>query len=402
MKKRLTNVLSLGVKELRSVRADPVLVLLVLYTFTFAVYAVATGAKLEVEHAAVAIVDEDRSELSGRIKAAIFEPFFKPAREISASEIDQAMDLSRYTFVIEIPPKFESNLLAGRKPSVQINADATAMAQAGNGAVYLQNIVSQEVLTYAQRAEGISKLPINLVVRSKFNPNLASHWFTAVMQVINNITILSVILTGAALIREREHGTVEHLLVMPVTPIDIMLAKIWANAQCCCRIAVESADCRVVGVVHWRRLDLSVLGNGAWHLDRNLHDLDAAVRSPCDADPSRHEPAIGINHADGEHAAMAAERDAALAVDAFREFRPGDPLSRRGPLDRLAAVGGHGDHRVSLLCHLAQALPQGDRGGSVEVRRKLRSKVGFLHDLTFTPHVLPRRSPDESGISRPA
>jgi ABC-2 type transport system permease protein len=229
MKKRLTNVLSLGVKELRSVRADPVLVLLVLYTFTFAVYAVATGAKLEVEHAAVAIVDEDRSELSGRIKAAIFEPFFKPAREISASEIDQAMDLSRYTFVIEIPPKFESNLLAGRKPSVQINADATAMAQAGNGAVYLQNIVSQEVLTYAQRAEGISKLPINLVVRSKFNPNLASHWFTAVMQVINNITILSVILTGAALIREREHGTVEHLLVMPVTPIDIMLAKIWAN-----------------------------------------------------------------------------------------------------------------------------------------------------------------------------
>lgn len=229
MRKRLTNVLSLGVKELRSVRADPVLVLLVLYTFTFAVYAVATGAKLEVEHASVAIVDEDRSELSGRIKAAILEPFFKPAQEIGASEIDRAMDLNRYTFVIEVPPKFEADLLAGRKPSVQINVDATAMAQAGNGAVYLQNIVSQEVLSYAQRAEGTSKLPINLVVRSKFNPNLASHWFTAVMQVINNITILSVILTGAALIREREHGTVEHLLVMPVTPVDIMLAKIWAN-----------------------------------------------------------------------------------------------------------------------------------------------------------------------------
>jgi ABC-2 type transport system permease protein len=49
------------------------------------------------------------------------------------------------------------------------------------------------------------------------------------MQVINNITMLSVILCGAALIREREHGTIEHLLVMPVTPIDIMLSKIWAN-----------------------------------------------------------------------------------------------------------------------------------------------------------------------------
>jgi len=229
MRKRLTNVVSLGIKELRSVRADPVLVLLVLYTFTFAVYAVATGAKLEVEHASVAVVDEDHSELSGRIKAAILEPFFKPAQEISAAEIDRAMDLNRYTFVIEIPPKLEQNLLAGRKPSVQINVDATAMAQAGNGAVYLQNIIAQEVLSFAQRAEGTNKLPINLVVRSKFNPNLASQWFTAVMQVINNITILSVILTGAALIREREHGTVEHLLVMPVTPVDIMLAKIWAN-----------------------------------------------------------------------------------------------------------------------------------------------------------------------------
>ena len=49
------------------------------------------------------------------------------------------------------------------------------------------------------------------------------------MQIINNITMLSVILTGAALIREREHGTIEHLLAMPVTPNDVMLAKIWAN-----------------------------------------------------------------------------------------------------------------------------------------------------------------------------
>lgn len=229
MRKRLANVLSLGIKELRSIRADPILLLLILYTFSYAVYAVATGAKLEVEHASVAIVDEDRSELSRRIKAAILEPFFKPAQEIPPSDVDRGMDLNRFTFVVEIPPSFESDLLARRKPSVQINVDATAMAQAGNGAVYLQNIIGREVLSFAQRAEGTTRLPIDVVIRSKFNPNVHSHWFTAVMQVINNITILSVILTGAALIREREHGTVEHLLVMPVTPGDIMLAKIWAN-----------------------------------------------------------------------------------------------------------------------------------------------------------------------------
>ncbi len=229
MRRSLANVFRLGVKELRSLRADPVLMALIVYTFTFAVYSVATGAKLEVEHAAVAIVDEDRSELSRRIGGAIQEPFFRTPQYIPARDIDKAMDSGRYVFVIEMPPKLEADIKAGRTPSVQINVDATAMAQAGNGASYLQNIVAREILAFAQHSEAVSKLPINLVVRSKFNPNVKSEWFTAVMQVINNITILSAILTGAALIREREQGTVEHLLVMPVTPADVMLAKIWAN-----------------------------------------------------------------------------------------------------------------------------------------------------------------------------
>ncbi|RTL87266.1 MAG: ABC transporter permease [Hyphomicrobiales bacterium] len=229
MNRSLSNIFRLGVKELRGLRADPVLVPLIAYMFTFAVYSVATGAKFEVEHAAVAIVDEDRSDLSRRIRDAVQEPYFKIPEEIPASEIDRAMDLARFVFVIEIPPKLESDVGASKMPSVQINVDATAMTQAGNGAIYLQNIISREALNFAQRAEGGNGLPINLVIRSRFNPNLKSEWFVSVMQVINNITILSVVLTGAALIREREQGTIEHLLVMPVTPLDVMLSKIWAN-----------------------------------------------------------------------------------------------------------------------------------------------------------------------------
>jgi ABC-2 type transport system permease protein len=229
MSRHIANVFRLGIKELRSLRADLVLILLILYAFTFAIYSVATGAKFEVEHAAVGIVDEDQSDLSRGIRAAIIEPYFRPPVEVAASQIDQVMDQGRFVFVVEIPPKFESDLLAGENPSIQINIDATAMTQAGNGAVYLQNIISRAVLSFSQRMEGVSQLPINLVVRAKFNPNFKSEWFTAVMQVINNITILAVILTGAALIREREQGTIEHLLVMPVTPAEIMLSKIWAN-----------------------------------------------------------------------------------------------------------------------------------------------------------------------------
>lgn len=71
-------------------------------------------------------------------------------------------------------------------------------------------------------------LPVELAVRMRFNPNLEQERFGAVMAIINNITMLAIVLTGSALIREREHGTIEHLLVMPVTPFEIMLAKIWS------------------------------------------------------------------------------------------------------------------------------------------------------------------------------
>jgi len=241
------NIYRLGVKELRSLRADPVLLALVVYMLTFAVYSVATGMKLEVEHAAVAIVDEDRSELSRRIRAAIQEPYFRAPQALAASQIDQAMDRGRFVFVIEIPPKLEADIRADKTPSIQIDADATAMTQAGNGAIYLRNIILREALGFAQRAEGLRGLPIDFVIRAKFNPNLKSEWFTSVMQVINNITILSVILTGAALIREREQGTIEHLLVMPVTPADVMLAKIWANGL----VIVVTALLSLWLVVQW-------------------------------------------------------------------------------------------------------------------------------------------------------
>jgi ABC-2 type transport system permease protein len=252
----LGTVFRLGVKELRSLRADLALTLLIVYTFTFAVYTVATGQKFEVDQAAVAVVDDDRSELSRDIRFALLPPYFKPAEEIAGNAVDRAMDDGRFMFVIEIPPKFEADVLAGKRPSILVNVDATAMSQAGNGAGYIQNIVSQQVLAYTRRTEGAVATPIDLVVRARFNPNLQSAWFTAVMQVINNVTMLSVILAGAALIREREHGTIEHLLVMPVTPTEIMLAKIWSNG-----LVIVAASVLSLAIVVQKLLGVSIAGS---------------------------------------------------------------------------------------------------------------------------------------------
>lgn len=225
----LRNVFRLGVKELYSLRSDLVMVVLIFYTFTYAIYTPAQHAQTELRNAAVAVVDEDRSQLSSRIRDGLLPPYFQQPVTLSARDIDAVMDAGRYTFVIDIPPDFEADLLAGRNTALQVNVDATAMTQAGHGASYIQNVVNREVGAFVGGAAYLAQSPVELVVRARFNPNLQSRWFLAVMQLINMITLMAVILTGAALIREREHGTIEHLLVMPLRPAEIMLAKVWAN-----------------------------------------------------------------------------------------------------------------------------------------------------------------------------
>ena len=227
----VSNVFHLGRKELVSLRHDLVMVALIVYGFTAMVYIPAVGTVIEVRNATVAVVDEDQSALSHRLADALPQPWFKPPARITAAEIDPAMDAGLYTFVINIPPRFEADVLAGRRPYLQINVDATHMSQAGVGSGYLQEIFRQEIERWLKTHNLIRPDdPVEAVPRIRYNPNLYSHWFLGVMMMINVITLLAVVLSGAALIREREHGTLEHLLVMPLSPAEIMLAKVWSNA----------------------------------------------------------------------------------------------------------------------------------------------------------------------------
>ena len=222
-------IVYLGIKELRSVWHDKVLLVFMIWAFSFGIYSAATSVSRELHHAPIAVVDEDRSALSQRIASAFYRPYFLPPVPIGPGEVDRGLDAGRYTFVLDIPPNFQRDVQAGRQPDVQVNIDATRMSQAFIGALYISNIVTAEVGGFVKR-QGLESAPeIALVTRVKFNPNLDGIWFGGVMKIIDNITLLSVILTGAALIREREHGTLEHLLVMPLTPFQIMAAKVWAN-----------------------------------------------------------------------------------------------------------------------------------------------------------------------------
>ena len=225
----LLNILWLGLKEIASLLKDMVMVIFVVYSFTAAIYVQATGTSSEVNNASIAFVDEDNSALSKELFNAFYPPRFQFPEMISASEVDDAMDKGQFMFAVAIPPQFESDLRAGRNPDIQVNIDATAMQQAGIGANYIKNIINDRVASFLSRTDVASPQPVNLVVRRLFNPNGVSSWFKSVVAIINQISLLTVVLCGAAVIREREHGTLEHLLVMPLTAFEIAMAKVWAN-----------------------------------------------------------------------------------------------------------------------------------------------------------------------------
>ncbi len=226
--RRIKNIFRLGRKELWTLLRDPMMLVLIVYTFSVSIYTSATAMPETLHNAPIAIVDEDNSTLSTRIASAFYPPQFVRPAMITAQEMDAGMNRGDYTFVLNIPPNFQRDLLAGRSVEIQINVDATRMSQAFTGNGYIQQIVTAEVNEFVNRYRGAATLPIDLALRARFNPNLEKSWFGGVMEIINSVTMLSIILTGAALIREREHGTIEHLLVMPVTPAEIMLGKIWS------------------------------------------------------------------------------------------------------------------------------------------------------------------------------
>lgn len=246
--RQIANILHLGVKELRSLRRDPLMLFFIVFAFSIAIYS-AARVSMELNKAPVAIVDEDRSQLSAAIAGALLPPHFKTSHLVRMADADAGMDRGSLTFVLNIPAGFQRDVQAGRRPVLQLNVDATQTSQAFLGASYIQNIVAAETAYFIRQLTGDEATGVELALRMRFNPNLSSTWFSAVMELINNITMLAILLTGAAVIREREHGTIEHLLSMPISPLEIMAAKVWANGLVVLATAALSLNFVVRGLL---------------------------------------------------------------------------------------------------------------------------------------------------------
>ena len=244
----LSHIMHLCVKEWRALAHDTFLVFFIIFAFSCMVYAQAESITVELHRSSVGVVDEDHSMLSHRFIDALLPPYFGKIESLQHKAVDPAMESAKDTFVLQMPMHMESDLRAGKKVTIQLLIDASAIGQAMVGTGYIENIIKYEALRYFNR-QALAPMPVDLIAHYDFNQGQQYEWFEAVAALIQNITMLSVLLTGAALLRERESGTIEHLLVMPITPIQIVLSKVIANGTVILVLAYLSIEIMLRAII---------------------------------------------------------------------------------------------------------------------------------------------------------
>ena len=220
-------------KEFAQILRDRPLLIILIWAFTAAVYAAGTGRAMESTDVATAVYDLSRGPASREFVSHLRRPYFKIVAHLDReADIAATLNTGRAAIVVVIPPEFQRLMDGSGQAHIQVLTDGALAMSATLSVAYLAAVSTQYVLDVLQdRATpaGSRGMPIPAVdarLRVRFNPNMSSAWFAALLELLNMCTMVSLLLTAANLVREKERGTVEQLLVSPVRPIEIFLAKI--------------------------------------------------------------------------------------------------------------------------------------------------------------------------------
>ena len=223
------------IKELLQLFRDTVLIFFTVYAFTVDVYLAGSGVSLSLNNAALVVHDADHSFASRELIYRFQQPYFRLDGEISRpDEGIRLLDSGEAMIVLDIPPQFERSLASGEPVAVQMQIDTTNSVLGFLASSYAAQIVGQYGLEAAFERSGLGadSLQHSPVIvddhRVWFNPNQNDAWFMSISELLTVITLFAIMLPAAAMVREKERGTVEQLLVSPLTPLQIMLPKVIA------------------------------------------------------------------------------------------------------------------------------------------------------------------------------
>ncbi|MBN2870452.1 MAG: ABC transporter permease [Campylobacterales bacterium] len=227
-------------KELLAFIRSWQLVLVVLYSFTVNVYISGSGIEIKPRNVAVGYVDYTGGGISQKILSKLHAPeFLPPRRFVSQEALSRAIYDKEIIVGIVFGPDFEKNWRRGEKSSLNVLLDATAASQAYTTLSYLQNIVLEL---------SRSGMSVDIASHKLFNPNADNHTFMALTELLSVTTMLCVILTAVVFVREKEQGTWDIMLLMPVDPKLIILAKSFSQVLIILSGVVISLGFIVLGV----------------------------------------------------------------------------------------------------------------------------------------------------------
>jgi len=229
-----SRIATLTGKELLQLARDTMLVLVVLYLFTLDIM-MAGGVKMDLNKANVVVHDMDHSLASRELIYRFQQPYFQLKGEIlDQKEGIRMLDQGKVLMVLDIPPRFQQNFLQGTPTEVQVQVDTGNTILGLLGASYSGQIIGQYAFEAALRHMGLTGEKLNSIPmvidrhRVWYNPNQKDSWFMAISELLTVITVLAMMLPAAAAVREKERGTIEQLLVSPLSPTQIMLSKVIA------------------------------------------------------------------------------------------------------------------------------------------------------------------------------
>ena len=223
---------AMTVKELLQLGRDGFLMFAIFFLFTIDI--VMTGnVRLELNHATVVVHDADHSEASRELIYRFRPPYFKLGGEIlNARQGILLLDQGQALVVLDIPANFQQSLLNGEHTDVQVLVDSSNTVLGSLAASYSSQIIGQYGFDAALKRMGVTEKNLENVPmlvdqhRVWYNPNQNDQWFIPISELLVVITILAIMLPAAAAVREKEHGTIEQLMVSPLSPIQILLPKI--------------------------------------------------------------------------------------------------------------------------------------------------------------------------------
>jgi ABC-2 type transport system permease protein len=217
-------------KELLQLARDRALLIFMVYSFTLHMVVAAGSEASDLKEAPYLVRDLDRSGASRELVSRFQPPQFRRAGDVTRpGEALERLDRGKEVMLVEIPEGFGRAIEEGQPATAQVLVDTTSANTGYLASAYAARIAARYGAERAvERSLGSREaLPaIRNEDRVWFNPTLDERWFATISELLTMITVACILLPAAALVREKERGTIEQLLVSPLTPFQVMFPKV--------------------------------------------------------------------------------------------------------------------------------------------------------------------------------